>query len=135
MDSIGSRLREERDRLGMTQTEIGEIAGVTKNTQRLYETDQRSPKADYLAALDAARVDVNYVLTGRRSGTSAPAVVDGELMVRIVEQLERIAEDAGKRWPAGQLIATAVEVYNFLLEEDTVDDDKLDRVLRLVVNR
>lgn len=80
MDSIGSRLREERDRLGLTQTEIGDAAGVTKNTQRLYETDQRSPKADYLAALDAAGVDVSYVLTGRRSdgaGVTAQRVADG----------------------------------------------------------
>lgn len=80
MDSIGSRLREERDRLGLTQTEVGDIAGVTKNTQRLYETDQRSPKADYLAALDAAGVDVSYVLTGRRgleAGVTAQRVADG----------------------------------------------------------
>ncbi|KAA0011173.1 helix-turn-helix domain-containing protein [Billgrantia pellis] len=80
MDSIGSRLREERDRLGLTQTEIGDAAGVTKNTQRLYEMDQRSPKADYLAALDAAGVDVGYVLTGRRGGApnlAAQRVTDG----------------------------------------------------------
>lgn len=65
MSSLGIRLRQERERLGLTQTAMGDVAGVTKNTQRLYETDQRSPKADYLAALDAAGVDVGYVLTGR----------------------------------------------------------------------
>lgn len=67
MSSLGIRLRQERERLGLTQTEIGDMAGVTKNTQRLYETDQRSPKADYLAALDLEGVDVSYILTGRRS--------------------------------------------------------------------
>ncbi|MFI2817676.1 XRE family transcriptional regulator [Vreelandella piezotolerans] len=69
MDSIGGRLREERERLGLTQTELGDKAGITKNTQRLYETDQRSPKADYLQALHQAGVDTHYVLTGERPGT------------------------------------------------------------------
>ncbi|MDF9433004.1 XRE family transcriptional regulator [Chromohalobacter israelensis] len=80
MSSIGTRLRHERERLGFTQTQMGDMAGVTKNTQRLYETDQRSPKADYLALLDAEGVDVSYVLTGRRdsaSGVSAQRVSDG----------------------------------------------------------
>lgn len=69
MDSIGGRLREERERLGLTQTELGDKAGITKNTQRLYETDQRSPKADYLQAIHQAGVDTHYVLTGDRPGT------------------------------------------------------------------
>ncbi|GEK74215.1 XRE family transcriptional regulator [Halomonas halophila] len=64
MDSIGARLREERERLGLTQTELGEKAGVTKNTQRLYESDQRSPKADYLVAVEHVGVDTRYVLMG-----------------------------------------------------------------------
>ncbi|WP_179703077.1 XRE family transcriptional regulator [Chromohalobacter canadensis] len=80
MSSIGTRLRHERERLGFTQTQMGDMAGVTKNTQRLYETDQRSPKADYLALLDAEGVDLGYVLTGRRDaapGVSPQRVSDG----------------------------------------------------------
>ncbi|WP_157958285.1 LexA family transcriptional regulator [Salinicola sp. CR57] len=67
MDSIGLRLREERNRLNLSQTELGEAAGITKNTQRLYESDQRSPKADYLSTLANLGVDVQFVLTGLRS--------------------------------------------------------------------
>ncbi|MAR73674.1 LexA family transcriptional regulator [Halomonas sp.] len=64
--TVGRRLREERESLGLTQTALAGLAGVAKNTQLLYETDQRSPKADYLVALDGAGVDTHYVLTGRR---------------------------------------------------------------------
>ncbi|MBZ5875993.1 XRE family transcriptional regulator [Chromohalobacter israelensis] len=80
MSSIGERLREIRNQKGLTQGAFGSLAGVTKRTQMLYESDQRSPKADYLALLDAEGVDVGYVLTGRRdsaSGVSAQRVSDG----------------------------------------------------------
>lgn len=67
--SLGSRLREERERLGMSQTSFASIAGVTKNTQLLYESDQRSPKADYLQPLSGIDVDIQYVVTGLRSNS------------------------------------------------------------------
>lgn len=79
MNSIGMRLREERGRLGLSQTEMGEVAGITKNTQMLYESDKRSPKSDYLAAISAAGVDVNYVVTGHRLNSLVP----GDSAVRL----------------------------------------------------
>lgn len=71
MSSIGERLRDERVRLGLSQGELGTAAGVTKNTQLLYESDKRSPKADYLSALHEIGVNTHFVLTGSRSITSS----------------------------------------------------------------
>lgn len=68
MVPVGERLKEERQRLELSQTAFAEIAGVTKKTQMLYESGDRSPDALYLAALAAAGVDVLYVLTGERGG-------------------------------------------------------------------
>lgn len=65
--TIGSRLKEERQRLGLSQTRIGEIGAVGKTTQINYEKDARSPDAAYLAAIATAGVDVLYVLTGQRT--------------------------------------------------------------------
>jgi len=65
--SIGSRLREERKRLGLTQESLGQIGGVRKQAQLLYEKDSFVPDANYLAAIAATGVDVLYVLTGKRS--------------------------------------------------------------------
>lgn len=64
MVSLGERLREERERLGLSQTLFGDLAQVTKKTQMLYEGGQRSPKADYLTVIAEQGVDVQYVLTG-----------------------------------------------------------------------
>lgn len=65
MSGIGYRLRKERERLGLSQRAFGEIGGVEANAQGKYESGDRAPKADYLAAVSAKGVDVLYVLTGK----------------------------------------------------------------------
>lgn len=81
MVSFGGRLREERQRLGLSQTAFGEIAGVTKKTQALYESDERSPDGVYLAAIAAAGADVLYILTGQRVAPVAPALTRREAVL------------------------------------------------------
>ncbi|MFC0708847.1 helix-turn-helix domain-containing protein [Azorhizophilus paspali] len=75
---IGDRLKEERLRLGMNQTEFAAITGVTKNSQFNYEKGERSPDAAYLAAASAAGVDVLYVLTGNRVPMAAETLSEKE---------------------------------------------------------
>jgi transcriptional regulator with XRE-family HTH domain len=62
----GNRLREERKRLGLSQTDWGAAAGASKGSQILYEKG-KAPTADYLAAIAAIGADVLYILTSKRS--------------------------------------------------------------------
>src|ERR1044071_9609285 len=66
--SFGERLAEERKRLGLKQAEFAELVGTDVPKQSLYENDRRDLRADYLARLAEADVDVVYILTGRRDG-------------------------------------------------------------------
>ena len=80
---IGNRLREERERLGLTQPVFAELAGAKKRTLIDWEKDVSSPTAVQLAQLAAAGADVLYILTGQRAGgASAPppprAVSEGD---------------------------------------------------------
>ncbi|MCP8687731.1 helix-turn-helix domain-containing protein [Marinobacterium sedimentorum] len=79
MGSIGDRLKEERDRLGKNQEEFGTLGGVARNAQGRYEKDQRSPDALYLELISAAGADVQYIITGTRSGASAKAMSTEEV--------------------------------------------------------
>jgi len=72
LNLIGSRVRKERERLQLSQQVFGLIGGVEVNAQRLYEYGYRLPKADYLAAIAAAGVDILLVLTGK--ATQVPIV-------------------------------------------------------------
>jgi transcriptional regulator with XRE-family HTH domain len=65
--SFGRRLAEERKRLGLKQAEFADLVGTDVPKQSLYENDRRELRADYLARLAEAEVDIVYVLTGQRS--------------------------------------------------------------------
>ncbi|MBQ1782907.1 MAG: helix-turn-helix transcriptional regulator [Gammaproteobacteria bacterium] len=102
-ESIGARLREERERLGKSQTDFAAIAeaagvpGATRQSQSLYEKGKRMPDAGYLAAVAAVGVDVLYVLTGSRS--VSPSVKESqsgtEQWQRAVLWMARIAKASG----------------------------------------
>jgi transcriptional regulator with XRE-family HTH domain len=65
--SFGTRLAEERKRLGLKQAEFADLVGTDVPKQSLYENDRRELRADYLARLADAKIDIVYILTGRRS--------------------------------------------------------------------
>ena len=65
-ESIGERLRAERLRLGFTQDAFADQVDVGRKTQSNYESGERSPDAQYLAAAAGLGVDVGFVITGGR---------------------------------------------------------------------
>lgn len=71
---IASRLKEERERLGMTQPVFAEAAAAKKRTLIDWEKGVSSPTAVQLAALATIGVDVAYVLTGCRLFKPEPAI-------------------------------------------------------------
>lgn len=64
--SLGSRLKEERSRLGLSQTAFAQLAGAKKGTQISWEKDASSPTAAALMAFAEAGADALYILTGKR---------------------------------------------------------------------
>lgn len=60
--SFGSRLRERREALGMKQSELGQLLGVTGSAIGNYENEVSSPKADILyRVFDVLHCDANYL--------------------------------------------------------------------------
>ena len=69
--SFGSRLAEERKRIGLKQADFADLVGTDVPKQSLYENDRRELRAEYLARLVDADVDVVYILSGRRNGAES----------------------------------------------------------------
>lgn len=90
---IGERLKEERERLGLNQTDFAALAGASKNTQYNYEKGERSPDSNYLAAAAAQGVDVLYVITGVRTLQSSSSFTAEETefveILRSVDEADR----------------------------------------------
>ena len=66
MGILGERLRAERTKFDLKQSELAAKAGITTKSQGAYERGERSPTAEYLSALAGIGIDVTYVLTGER---------------------------------------------------------------------
>lgn len=76
MELLGTRLRNERKRLGLTQLAFAKIAGVEPNAQSHYEKGLRLPKADYLQRVCDAGVDLLYLFNAgeRDAGKAGPGL-------------------------------------------------------------
>ncbi len=66
-NTIGKRLREERERLGLSQAAFGALGGVLKLAQLNYEKGARLPSYQYFDKLrERPDIDVAYILSGER---------------------------------------------------------------------
>jgi len=91
MKDLGSRLKEERKRLGLSQQEFGTIGGVEANAQGKYESGERIPRSDYLAALEKKGVDVLYVVSGKRTPMTVDSLNEAERA--IITHYRALSED------------------------------------------
>lgn len=64
--TFGQRLRQERDRLGLSQADFAERGGVRRTTQHIYESDTRVPDLNYLERVQEAGADLAYLVLGER---------------------------------------------------------------------
>lgn len=85
--SIGDRLREEREAIGKTQSDLAAVAaawgvpGATRQSQAKYEKGLASPSAAYLAAVESAGIDVLYVLSGKSEQIKKTALAPDEQLL------------------------------------------------------
>lgn len=100
--SISDRLKEERELTGFSQTKFGQMGGVTKKTQMLYESGERAPDAVYLRGVAQIGVDVQYVLTGLRSKNLDELMLTDEFV-------SETARERGK-WLGGLPLAPQIPV-------------------------
>lgn len=94
--NISERLKTERERLGLSQPRLGELAKAGKTTVINWEKGASAPDAVQLSALAAAGADVLYIVTGQRS---QPVSATASLPARVralVDNYEN-APESGKK--------------------------------------
>jgi len=91
-EEIGARLRGEREKLGLSQSEMGEKGGVSRISQAAYEGARRPPDIDYLIGLNGAGIDIGFLVTGARAidnlTADEVALLDS---FRLLAELDRLA--------------------------------------------
>lgn len=89
------RLKQERNRLGLSQEELAKFGGVTKRSQVNYENGRRKPKADYFKGIADAGADVEYIISGTPKGvySKLDAIKKATAIVEPLQLPDDIAAD------------------------------------------
>lgn len=114
-ETLGTRLRQERTRLCLTQDQFAAIGGVARLAQSKYEHDQHSPSADYLQKLLLAKVDVLYVLSGQiKRDVSAIDWDDGREAFSFV--MKNFVGKPGKAYTSDQLFEIFKKCWQTMMD-------------------
>ena len=88
---IGLRLREERRRLGLNQTQMAELAGVSLTSQSHYESGTHRPDSSYLTQILCAGIDILFVLTGQHRSEFTSDSIDWLAVTEIADVVAKWA--------------------------------------------
>ena len=122
----GKRLKQERERLGLSQAEFAQKAGIHRNTQVRYEGGSREPDSDYILKIQDVGVDAGFLFFGRRTdATSVYSLAAARLLPKVAERaglsgrallalLDLVAEDESASWTG------SVSGYSSLNPDDLV---------------
>ena len=70
---FGKRLKEERKKFGLTQTEIAKKCGVSGRMWGNYENGKYFPRNENLLAMQKAGIDIDYVMHGVHADITRPS--------------------------------------------------------------
>ena len=129
---FGDRLREERVKLGLNQVEFGELGGVTKKTQILYEKNERSPDGNYLAAIAEKGADVLYILTGHKNINADDLDAELNRLAWAWETLDATLNKLGRAMPTEKKKEIAYALY-VSSKNDPNSGEKIAEILTKIV--
>jgi transcriptional regulator with XRE-family HTH domain len=128
---VGERLREERQRRGLSQPALGEIAGAAKRTVIDWEKGASSPSAVQLSALAAAGLDVLYVVTGEHNAQLSKeqpvALTDHARLQLAIEAVEEGLAEIKRKLPPAKMAELIVAAYELMAQPEQAKN-----VIRLV---
>lgn len=93
--SFSSRLKAQRERMGLTQVQLASLLGVTKGAIGNYETGVSSPKAEVLfKVFDVLQCDANYLFQDEMSSLHEETATPNEMetLVRKFRKLSALGQ-------------------------------------------
>lgn len=119
--SFKDRLKEQRERIGMSRVELAEILNVTQAAISNYENGVSVPKSDVLfKVFNALKCDANYLFQDEMKSANQPTVLNAE-EARLLERYNNL-DVFGKH-----LIDTVLEAEEERLEATLEAAKKTDK--------
>lgn len=113
--TFAKRLKDERDRLGLSQTQLALDTGISRLLISRYELAKTLPGTEVLMKMNARGIDVAFLITGIRS------VLDREpdLFNRAYQEVKRQAMDSGEVLSSKEHSARAWTLFNAINSADS----------------
>ncbi len=94
---LSNRLKERREQLGLTQSEVASLLGITPGAVGNYENGVSTPKADILfKVFDALKCDANYLFQDEMNERSQEDAATPLEMERLVKKYRDLDEHGKK---------------------------------------
>ena len=91
--SIGERITQLRQENNMSQLQLAEVLGVSRQAVSKWENDQSSPDTINLIRLsDVLKTEVEYLATGKKPVYTYPVMVDKIKTVEKIVEVEKIVK-------------------------------------------
>ena len=129
---FGKRLRAERNRLNLSQTQVAIAGKVSKTTQVAYESGVHVPDLEYLTNIETLGVDKIFLISGISKNSYVEKEFDWLLLGEIAEALIEWAGENGVQIPPHKFSDLLRLLYREFSETKTIEFEALGRVLRLV---
>ncbi len=92
--SIGSRIKERREALGITQIQLADRLGVSKGAVGNYETDANSPKASVMyKVFEILKCDANYLYQDDLPQKNSASVKADETLLSLFHDLNEEGQE------------------------------------------
>lgn len=116
---LGARLREERERLGLSQLVFGALGDISLRTEQDWERGVSAVKSDFLNVVAQHGVDVLYVVTGERLSAKLTldpiqsavlgslALCSPQRQMEAVQHMALLAAGLSPQTPAGRASSSA----------------------------
>ena len=132
---VGSRLREERRRLRLTQAGLAKAVGISTPTQTGYELGTRTPDISYLSRIEHLGIDGRFVRTGVREDAHALKVLDWDRYAVIRDVVSEWIRGMDLEMTTRQVVEVESLVYGLCVDDPGEVEQVAERVLRLVASR
>jgi transcriptional regulator with XRE-family HTH domain len=129
---FAERIRQERARLGISQSQLAAAGGISKATQVAYEGDTHVPNLEYLAAINSLGVDTIFIVTGSPKRQFVESEYDWELMIDILDAISEWAEEQNLKIPAKKRGVLIRMLYHQFCATRVIDGVAMARALQLV---
>lgn len=118
MLNLGNRLKLAREALGISQAAMAEKVGSKLRSWQGYERSEQIPGSQVISKLVELGFNANWLLLGlgdMRGDQASPGPVDGKLLGRLSEEVDRIYREENQRLGRGQAVEVAAGIYGELV--------------------